>query len=219
MSELLTALTECGGLTPVAAMAIFVTLVLAMTSPPATTRRWVLSVMAAGAGIALAKGIFIPCGAYLPGLDLRSPSGHVAGSVAIYGGLAALFWTSRPGTLRVLIALVVTATCIGIAVSRVYLHAHSVSEVIVGGLVGLIVPVSMLRAPKPHPDLVRPIALSAVAAIPVALIAIHVPDVRTSSEPFIQAGSRWLADRSGICPVPLRADGHPALPLLMPRSA
>ncbi len=129
MGKLLTAQTECGGLTSVAAMAIFVTLVLATTGPRATTPGCSLSWLR-GAGIALAKGGFIPCGAYLPGLDLRSPSGHVAGSVAIYGGLAALVWTSRPGALRVLIALLVTVTCIGIAVSRVYLHAHSVSEVI-----------------------------------------------------------------------------------------
>lgn len=198
-------LSEAGGLTPVAVLALCVSLLLAITSPAATTRRWIVAGLATALAIGLAKMVFIPCGAWFPDLRLRSPSGHVAGSVAIYGGLAALLWRSRPGWLRVAVALAVGLLCLGIAISRVEIRAHSVSEVIVGGLIGLIVPVRMLTAPGPKPDLTRALALSGVAALPVLLAVLMLPGVRLSSEPYIQTSSRWLGNWSGFCPTPTRA--------------
>lgn len=199
------AFTECGGLTPVVLMALFVTAILTFSSPIATIRRWIISIALAGIAIVLAKGVFIPCGAYIPQLDMRSPSGHVAGSVAIYGGLAALLWTSAPGRLRVVVAVATVMLCVGIAMSRVIVHAHTIPEVVLGGLIGLIVPVRMLRAPRPHPDLRRPITIAGLVAIPIVALVVLTPQVRLSSEPLIQFASRWLSNRSGICPVPINA--------------
>jgi membrane-associated phospholipid phosphatase len=66
-----------------------------------------------------------------PGLNpLHSyPSGHVAGAMATYGGLAVLLWVLRRRwrwTAPVLFALVVT-----IAVARLYLGVHHPSDVLV----------------------------------------------------------------------------------------
>ena len=69
-------------------------------------------------------------------LDLLTPSGHVASSASIYGGLIGLL-LSRPGTLmhRSVLAAIVVAFAIG--TTRVSLGVHSLSEVIVGGMVGV----------------------------------------------------------------------------------
>lgn len=196
------ALTAAGGLTTVIVMCACVTLLIVLARAYPVARRWTGALLAAAGTIGFAKLVFIPCGAYLPGLHLHSPSGHVAGSVAIYGGVAALLWISRPGWLAALAAAGAALLCTGVALSRVSLHAHTVPEVILGGLIGLIVPLRMLMMPGPHPDLTRPLALAGVVAVPVILAVLMVPGVRTSSEPYIQSGSRWLAEWSGVCRAP-----------------
>lgn len=202
-------LTEAGALTPVAAVTLCATLLLLVAAPRATTRRWIVAVLATGLAIALAKAVFIPCGVYLlPGVRLLSPSGHVAGSVAIFGGLAALLWTSHPGWSRAVVALAIAGLCTAIAVSRVQVGVHTVSDVISGAMIGLIVPVRMLTGPAPHPDLTRPLALGGLAAIPLVLAALLMPaplkpTLRFSTEPYIVNGTRWLSRWSGVClPLP-----------------
>lgn len=70
-------------------------------------------------------------------LGLVSPSGHVAASAAAYGALLGLIVGSAGRSLRQsCVAAAVIATVIG--VTRVMLHEHSVAEVIVGGIVGVI---------------------------------------------------------------------------------
>lgn len=70
-------------------------------------------------------------------IDLVTPSGHVASATVVYGGLIGLLlW--RPGTIVVRTLLATTVIAVGISVTRVMLGVHSISEVITGGVVGII---------------------------------------------------------------------------------
>lgn len=147
---------------------------------------WCAAIFAALFGSLLAKIVFIPCGHLIPGLDIRSPSGHTAASVAAYGGFAVL-WAkfARTGSsvtscgMRGLLVGAASAGIVGIAVSRFMLGMHSVPEVLLGGLIGLAAPAILLRAeppasePRPRPApwlLLLPIALAILlrgASLPV----------------------------------------------------
>jgi hypothetical protein len=66
-----------------------------------------------------------------PGLDPHHsyPSGHVAASVAMYGGLAVLIWVYGSHRLRPLSLALVTLPVL-VAVARLYLGAHHPSDVL-----------------------------------------------------------------------------------------
>jgi undecaprenyl-diphosphatase len=66
-----------------------------------------------------------------PGLDLHHsyPSGHVAASLAMYGGLAILIWVFNRSRWRVLSAGLLVLPLI-VAAARLYLGAHHPSDVI-----------------------------------------------------------------------------------------
>ena len=74
------------------------------------------------------------------------PSGHATGGTAVYGALAALAWihlARRRERLPVVLALGLLP--VGIDVSRVYLGAHWLSDVVGGSAVGLLLLVLVLR--------------------------------------------------------------------------
>jgi membrane-associated phospholipid phosphatase len=69
---------------------------------------------------------------------LRSPSGHTSLSTTVYGSCA-LVLAADASRWRRLVAIGAGALIIGaIAASRVYLHAHTGPEVIVGLVIGLL---------------------------------------------------------------------------------
>ena len=70
--------------------------------------------------------------------DLKSPSGHSAISVAVYGTLTIMIASSQSGKRRIIPYLLSIPFITLIVVSRVVLGAHSVSDVLVGSGIGLI---------------------------------------------------------------------------------
>ncbi|HEX2941500.1 MAG TPA: phosphatase PAP2 family protein [Rhodopila sp.] len=93
---------------------------------------WLVVTGGTFAAILTAKLVFLGCAPVFGPLNLYSPSGHVAASSVVAGGLAAIL----TGRLRsILPAALVTA--IVISISRILLGAHTVPEVIVGGMIGL----------------------------------------------------------------------------------
>lgn len=103
----------------------------------------VRTMVLAGALIALAKLVFLSCGARW-NLDLISPSGHTCLSVVTYGMIATLLGSGRSAPVRVLLACLAGVVIGAIAVTRLILQVHTVAEVLVGLGVGLLAYLSFL---------------------------------------------------------------------------
>jgi membrane-associated phospholipid phosphatase len=80
---------------------------------------------------------FHACGHEIPGLAIRSPSGHTAFSTTAYGCGALLLGAGRRPALRFAFAIAAAALIAIIAISRILLHAHTASEVVAGLAIGL----------------------------------------------------------------------------------
>lgn len=134
------ALTSAGDSAVLLPLIVWITLWLIV---PSESRRdgwrWILAVGACGGGVALSKLLFMGWGIGLPGLDYTGFSGHSAMSMLVWPTTAALLtrranvsWRYVAISLGILLAL-------GIAVSRIWLKAHSVSEVVLGSAFGLVI--------------------------------------------------------------------------------
>ena len=122
-------------------LAVVVGLILGLQRRPRAALAWLGAVGGVLAVILVLKVACYTCAWLLPILghdqaDLRSPSGHTASAAVAYGGLAAL-QAGRARDRAVKFALA-SATMAGVAVglSRLALGAHSVSEVVLAGVVG-----------------------------------------------------------------------------------
>jgi membrane-associated phospholipid phosphatase len=80
---------------------------------------------------------FHACGHEVPGLAIRSPSGHTAFSTTAYGCGAMLLGAGRGRAFRLAVALAAATLIAAIAVSRILLHAHTSPEVVAGLAIGL----------------------------------------------------------------------------------
>ena len=102
-----------------------------------TAAIWALTVALCAALTLLGKVMFHFGDAYFPFLGVRNPSGHVSVSTAFYGCGALLVGTHAKPWMRLAIGLASTALIAAVAASRILLHAHTPSEVVVGLLIGL----------------------------------------------------------------------------------
>ena len=116
------------------------------------------------------KLVFLACTPLFNPIDIHSPSGHVAAATVVAGGLAALLTRHRVSILPVaLLAAVV------IGVSRVVLGMHSLPEVVLGAVVGLVGAAALLAIAGPPPAL-RPARVFAVVVNVAALFhGKHLP--------------------------------------------
>jgi hypothetical protein len=115
------------------------------------------------AAILAAKLVFLGCAPVFGPLDLYSPSGHVAASSVVAGGLAVIL----TGRLRSILPAALVAAIV-ISISRIVLGAHTVPEVIVGGVIGMAGAAAMMHFTGTPPRLrVKP--LVAVTLIVVVL--------------------------------------------------
>ncbi|MDT7950890.1 MAG: phosphatase PAP2 family protein [Acetobacteraceae bacterium] len=101
-------------------------------------------------------------------IDLVTPSGHVASSAAIYGGLAALL-LSRSGNRSRRAILVAIGVAASIGATRILLGDHSLSEVLVGAAVGIAGAARLASRAKPATEPRARLALAA-AALTVVIV-------------------------------------------------
>ena len=141
---------------------------------------WTLGVGAA-LGLTLSlKLAFLACGHLIPEAALRSPSGHVAASGAIYGGLfaivARIVAMRRPIRQNLWTPLFTMAVVLVIGASRLALGAHSPPEVLVGGAIALggAFAAGRLTGPPPPALRLRPLLALAVLVV-LALHGIRMP--------------------------------------------
>lgn len=136
---------------------------------------WTLGVGAALGLTLLLKLAFLACGHLIPDAALRSPSGHVAASGAIYGGLFALVARiaarGRPIRQNLWTPLFTMAVVLVIGASRLALGAHSPPEVLVGGAIALGGALASGRLTGPPPTALRLRPLLALAVLVV--LALH----------------------------------------------
>ena len=161
---------------------------------PAATRglalRWLLLTLGVMAVVAASKLAFMGWLVSLPGLDFIGLSGHCAIAAVVWPGLGGLLggrrsvrWQAAGIGLGALIALAVSA-------SRLVLHAHSVSEAVLGTLLGGVGALAFLirhRARWRLPERVYVALLSLLLVLP--LVYGH----RFPSEPLLAHLARQLS--------------------------
>jgi membrane-associated phospholipid phosphatase len=139
------AITSFGDSALLLPLIAWMTLVLAIAPHRRDAIRWIVAAVACGGTVAFSKLIFMAWGIGPPGLDYTGISGHTALSVLTWPSLAALLVRKVRGPLAwIAIAL---GACLGLLVglSRLALEVHSVSEVIMGALLGAIVATWFIR--------------------------------------------------------------------------
>ncbi len=95
--------------------------------------RWLRVVLVCGLVTAAFKTALYAYGHPIPAIWLASPSGHVAASVLVYGVLSLVVAPERRRALAIGVAALAVSL---IAISRVYLQAHTESDVIAGVAIG-----------------------------------------------------------------------------------
>lgn len=72
-------------------------------------------------------------------IDIQSPSGHSAISMAVYGTCAVIVSSTQTGWRRIIPYLFVCPWILLIAVSRVLIGGHTVEDVIIGTGIGSVI--------------------------------------------------------------------------------
>jgi membrane-associated phospholipid phosphatase len=135
---------------------------------------WCLAVPVTLALVLAAKVTVASCGQFLPLSGLRNPSGHTASAALVYGGLLALVLPqARRGPRVVWIA---AAIALVFGVTRLALHVHSRSDVVVGAGIGVLGAMLLARLAGPRPPHVR-IVLPVAAAL-VIVVMFHGQHLR-----------------------------------------
>lgn len=163
-------------LTDFADQAVIIPLVLAVAVALAAQgwRRgalvWLLVVTGTFLATVIFKLMFLACSPLFGPIDVHSPSGHVAAATVVSGGLAAML-TRRRATI--LPAAVLAAIVIGI--SRLVLGMHSLPEVVVGALIGLVGAVALLRLAGRPPRLrITPLVVL-IVVVAAVFHGLHLP--------------------------------------------
>lgn len=171
-------------------------LVLLITLPRADARlkwRWLLAITVAGGVTLASKLAFMGWGIGIKSVHFTGFSGHAAMSSVIYPAVGVLL--AGPGrrarTFGLVIGVLLAAA---IAWSRIPLHAHSLSEVIAGLMLGLGVSGWALRAALPSG---RPTALVvAVAMLAGMVLPLTLPDLHTHQ--LVIALAKLISGRAEI---------------------
>jgi membrane-associated phospholipid phosphatase len=148
-----------------------------------------------------AKLTIYTCEPRTPWLGVESPSGHVSFAAAFYGCLALLAAAGRPLWQRIVLYAATILFVALIGASRIAIEVHTLSDVIVGAVIGAlsVLLFQVLRGP-PRPIVVplRVMALglpvSAALALTILVYARH-----WTPEGFIEHVGLRLDHALGVC--------------------
>jgi membrane-associated phospholipid phosphatase len=116
-----------------------------------------------------AKLAFAACGGNHSVFGVESPSGHAAFSATFYGCLAALFGTGRAIGWRLALYGAAAALMLAIGASRVALEAHTVTEVVIGVLIGAV-SIALFAALRVKPERLEFSSRTVVQMSPLAVL-------------------------------------------------
>jgi membrane-associated phospholipid phosphatase len=134
-----TTITRLGDLMIMAPAALAILLWLGMANERRLALWWAVLLGAATLLTAATKIAFIGWGAGIPALDFTGFSGHTMRATAILPVLCYLALQKAPSSVRTAGVLFGFAGAAAIGISRLVLRSHSVSEVLLGALLGTIV--------------------------------------------------------------------------------
>lgn len=193
-------ITSFGGIAVTAPLSLLVGVLLIGFGAREAGIRWMTGLLLCWVLIAAGKLVFIPCGHLLSWLHLRSPSGHMAGAVALYGGLAVLLARSQLAPVWRRLAIIAgLALSILIGLSRVQLHAHTVPEVLAGVLPGAVLPALLARGKGNLPLLRWRSVLATGVAASILILTITLPRSGFTPEHWISTVAKSLASSLLIC--------------------
>ncbi len=101
---------------------------------PSVVKGWLAALALCVGGTGILKIYFFACP---PLTDLHSPSGHSSLSTLVYGTLTLAVAAGLKDWRRWLVVFAGTMFVIGIGISRVVVHAHSIPEVLLGSVLGM----------------------------------------------------------------------------------
>jgi membrane-associated phospholipid phosphatase len=160
---------------------------------------WLAAAALSLGALLLLKLIFLPCGHVVPGLHLRSPSGHAAAGFAAFGGFAVLEARLRQDIRQKAAILILGfAFAAAIALSRLALDVHTVPEVVLGGLTGLIMPAILIWQVRgqTRSALAQPLLIALL--LPVILMVVLGGTVLPIEEQIGSVAQR-IAQAFGLC--------------------
>jgi membrane-associated phospholipid phosphatase len=190
--------TNFGGQAVILPILVLVALILLVSGQRRAAFWWTFSVALVLGLVLVTKIAFIPCGSYLPVPGLRSPSGHAGASMAVYAGLGVLIARlTSYAPIRIAAVLSGFLLALAIAVTRVVLGAHTVSETILGSAIGVIAPLILATRPA---LLVRPVRLQWIWLLigPLSIVLL-LQGVELGAETVIERVAQQINAMLGIC--------------------
>jgi membrane-associated phospholipid phosphatase len=154
------------------------------------TLAWSLLFGVGMALVVLTKMAFIGWGVGVESVAFAGISGHAMRAAAVFPvALYLMAYSARP-RLRLAALAAGVALALLIAISRVVINVHSVSEVVTGGLLGFAVAAAFIRMVRAGGELVLSRVLG-LLCLPVLLIAPRVEPIPT--EMWITKAALYLA--------------------------
>lgn len=153
--------------------------------------RWLLLVAGVAAVVTASKLAFMVWGLSLPGLDFTGLSGHAAMSALVWPALLALLAGRGGGAWRLCGALLGALLAVAVACSRVALHAHSVSEVVLGCALGAAFALALLWRHAHEWRLAWP---AFFALLPLLLVLPFVYGRHFPTQDLLVTAARHMAD-------------------------
>jgi membrane-associated phospholipid phosphatase len=194
MIQIVTDLGDAALLVP-ASLAIFAMLYWARAHR--TAYAWGLSIGLCLVLIGALKMYFHACGAEeAAAFDIRSPSGHTAFSMTIYGCLFLMCGAEQSSKLRLTWQMLLILLIPLIAASRVMIGSHSIAEVVVGAGVGAMSMACFWLLARRLPDASAPVPAIIGTLV---LLAVLTHGLHLDAEQLIQLVADRIAHRTGLC--------------------
>jgi len=150
---------------------------------------WAVTVIATFFVMVALKLVLLACATSM-GTNIHTPSGHVAATALVTGGMAALLIRRRAIVLSV-----AAVAAFVIAVTRLALGAHSPAEVAIGAAVGLAGAAVLIKLAGPTPpELEAPRVGLMALAVAAVFHGAHLP-----AEAHIRSTALRTASFLGVC--------------------